>query len=428
MTPTNGDLMNDSTTSTTARPLDGLRVIEIASWMAAPSAAVILADMGADVIKVEPPRGDAMRGMIRPARQPEPKVDHAFQADNRGKRSLALDMGADGAREVLHRLVATADILLINLLPRRQVQFGLDPETLRSVRPGLVHTTITGYGTNGPDAERPGYDVTAFFGRSGLYEAQREGDGPPPQARTAQGDHTTGLALTTAVLAALRLAESTGELQVVDVSLYGTALWTQASDLAPVLVDGRQPTRRTRHNLVGALSNRFRCAEDRWVVFNMPEEHWWPRFCVAAGIPDIADDERFNSLKGRFDNSAELVDIIDDALSKRTLDEWGQIFDEHGLIWGPALRYAEVVEDPQAAATNRFPTVSHPHGDFRTTAVPMRIEGAEIGPTGRAPEVGEHSIELLSELGVDDATVEAWLDAGVTVRTPAPLKPGAELH
>ena len=193
--------------TSTAGPLDGLRVVEIASWMAGPSAAAILADMGADVIKIEPLTGDPMRGLIRPAKQPGPhQVDHAFQVDNRGKRSMAIDLGSDEGQAIVRRVVATADIFVVNLLPHRQARFGLDAASVDAIRPGIVHATLTGYGLDGPETWRPGYDVTAFFGRSGLYDAQREGDGPPPQARTAQGDHTTGMAMTTAILGALRLA------------------------------------------------------------------------------------------------------------------------------------------------------------------------------------------------------------------------------
>ncbi|MDG2113935.1 MAG: CoA transferase, partial [Actinomycetota bacterium] len=181
-----------------AAPLDDVRIIEIDSWMAAPSAGAILADLGADVIKVEPLRGDPMRGMGRPAKVDEAikGYDFQFDVDNRGKRSVAVDLDSEQGAAVVRRLVAGADVFMCNLLVHRQERFGLDPASLTAVNPRIVHATLTGYGTTGPEAWRPGYDVTAFFGRSGIYDAMREGElGAVPMARPAQGDHTTGLAL-----------------------------------------------------------------------------------------------------------------------------------------------------------------------------------------------------------------------------------------
>ncbi len=398
----------------TTGPLAGVRVVEIASWIAAPSAGAVLADMGADVVKIEPIGGDAMRGLLRPAKQTGPdRIDHPFQVSNRGKRSIALDLGSDAGSQLAKKLITTANVLIVNLLPQRQERFGLDPTSITAVRPGIVHATMTGYGVDGPEAWRPGYDVTAFFGRSGAYDNMREGDGAPPRAPVGQGDHAAGLAMTTAVLAALRLAEKTGETQIVDVNLFATAIWTQASELASVLVDGRQPTNRDRGQSIGALTNRFPCGDDRWVVLNMPEEHWWPRFANSVDRSEWLVDPRFATVRDRFQNMAGLVAAIDEALSHRDLLAWGVIFDEEGLIWGPIQTYLEVASDPQAIATGRFPLTEHPHGDFRTVAAPLKIAGADVSPKGRAPETGEHTAELLAEVGIDATEVEKLESNGV---------------
>ena len=200
-------------------PLDNVTVVEIDNWMASPSAGAILADLGADVIKIEPLSGDPMRDMGRPAKVSEDKkkFDYQFDVSNRGKRSIAIDLESEAGMEVVFLLIARADVFMCNLLKHRQDKFGLDPHNIKQANPRIVHATLTGYGTNGPEAHRPGYDVTAFFGRSGLYDAMREGEtGTVPMARPAQGDHTTGLAFVAAILAALRLAERTGEAQVVE--------------------------------------------------------------------------------------------------------------------------------------------------------------------------------------------------------------------
>ena len=184
-----------------AAPLDDVVVLEIDNWMAAPSAAAVLADMGATVIKIEPLSGDPMRDMGRPVKNPDlseelKNYDFQFDVDNRGKQSIAVALDQPEGADLVRKLVAKADIFMCNLLTARQQKFGLEPETLFKINPKLVHATLTGYGTSGPDAWRPGYDVTAFFGRSGLYDASREGDdGVVPMARPAQGDHTTGLAM-----------------------------------------------------------------------------------------------------------------------------------------------------------------------------------------------------------------------------------------
>jgi crotonobetainyl-CoA:carnitine CoA-transferase CaiB-like acyl-CoA transferase len=398
-------------------PLDDVTVIEIDNWMAAPSAGAILADLGARVIKVEPPKGDPMRGMGRPPKVdegPAKQYDYGFDVDNRGKRSIAVDLTSAEGQAVVQRLVASADVFLCNLLTGRQEKYGLDAATLMGHNPRLVHATLTGYGTDGPESARPGYDVTAFFGRSGLYDAMREGpEGIVPMARPAQGDHTTGLALVSAILAALRLAERTGTGQAVETSLYETAVWTQATDFAVTAVDRAPVRRRTRHELISATANRYPCGDGKWIVLNQPEPAAWPRFCKAIGRDEWVDDERFQDTRGRFHNMREIVDGIDETLSTKSRDEWGAVFDAAGIIWGPVLTLDEVADDPQAEAIGLFPEIEHPTlGRYRTVRVPMRFAGAEVGPRGPAPAIGEHSEAVLREAGFDDAEIDALRAAG----------------
>ena len=194
-------------------PLSNIRVVEATNWMAAPSAGAILADMGAEVIKVEPPSGDAVRGLIRPPKVDgdAADIDYSFTVDNRGKKSVAIAFNEPEGADVMRRLISGADIFLCNLLPDRQARYGLDPDTLLAETPRLVHATLTGYGLEGPDADRPGFDLTTFFGRGAITDSMSEPGGVAPNPRTAQGDHTTGLALVASILAALRLVEQTGE-------------------------------------------------------------------------------------------------------------------------------------------------------------------------------------------------------------------------
>jgi crotonobetainyl-CoA:carnitine CoA-transferase CaiB-like acyl-CoA transferase len=387
-------------------PLDGIRVLDLSQVVSGPICARVLADLGADVVKIEPLGGDPMRGKTRQPKLPDhPPVDESFHVDNRGKRSIAVALDTDEGATLVRRIVAGADVLVTNLLPHRQTRFGLTPDDLLAMQPRLVHATLSGYGLEGPDATRPGYDVTAFFGRGAISDSLAEPDGPPPHPRPAQGDHTTGLALVAAVLAALRLVDRTGEGQVIDVSLFATAAWTMATDLAPTLVDRRQPSRRGRHHLITPLANRFPCGDGKWVVFNMPEEHWWPRFCHAVGRDEWTVDERFQDTKGRFDHMPILVDGIDEALSMRSRDEWAEVFDEAGLIWGPANDLADLVGDPQAAAAGLWAELEHPEvGRFETVSTPIRIRGVDTSPASIGPSIGQHTDEVLAglDLGEDE--------------------------
>ncbi|MCY4214914.1 MAG: CoA transferase [Gammaproteobacteria bacterium] len=398
-------------------PLEDIKVLEVDNYMAAPSAAAILADMGADVLKIEPITGDPMRGMSRPLRVDSSFADYdlQFDVDNRGKRSAAIALDKPEGQALAQRLAQDADVFLCNLLAQRQQRFGLDPDTLFATNPRLVHATLTGYGTTGPEAWRPGYDVTAFFGRSGLYDAMREGeDGVVPMARPAQGDHTTGLALVAAILAALRLAERTGEGQVVETSLYETAVWTQASDFGITATDKAPVRRRARHEQLTPMTNRYPCGDGKWVVLNMLDGGAWERLCRAIGRTDWLADERLATGRDRYRHMAELVDGIDATLSARTRDEWGAVFDEHGVIWGPVLGLHEVVDDPQANAIGLFPELQHPElGTYRTVNAPMRFKTAEVRPRGPAPKVGEHTRQILREAGLSQPELQALFDKGI---------------
>jgi crotonobetainyl-CoA:carnitine CoA-transferase CaiB-like acyl-CoA transferase len=400
-----------------AAPLDDITVVEVDSWMAAPSAAVILADLGATVIKIEPLAGDPMRGNGRPPKLEGEIRDYDFQfdVDNRGKRSILVDLASPAGTDIVHRLCKGAEVFLCNLLPHRQQKFGLDPAGLHELNPRLVHATLTGYGTEGPDAWRPGYDVTAFFGRSGLYDAMREGvDGEVPMARPAQGDHCTGLALAGAILAALRMVERTGEGQVVETSLYETAVWSQASDYATTAIDKAPVRQRARQEMLLPTANRYPCGDGKWVVFNMPEASAWPKFCKAIGRDEWLDDERLVDARSRYRLMHELVPKIDESLARRSRDEWGKIFDDAGLIWGPVLALHEVVDDPQAEAINLFPKISDENlGEYRTVNIPMRFRTANVGPKGRSPRAGEHTTEMLRRAGFDDADIERLYASGV---------------
>lgn len=399
-------------------PLDDIRVIEVDNWMAAPAAMAVLADLGADVIKVEPLHGDAMRGAQRPPKLPEGQrqaFDYGFNVDNRGKRSIAVDLTTDAGAALVARLCASADVFACNLLPNRQARFGLDAESLHGVNPRLVHATFTGYGTTGPDAERPGFDVTAFFARSGLSDATKEGpDGVVPRPGVAQGDHSSAMSLVGAILAGLRMAERTGEGQIVEASLFGTAVWTLANDLA-VTVEDRAPVRsRSRHTVISPVMNRFPTGDGKWLMLNLPARNGWDVFCRAVGKDDWLERKEWSSGKLRYKAMTEIIDEMDALFATKGRDEWGEIFDAGGVVWGPVLSLDEVVDDPQAEAAGLFPTMTHPEfGEFRTVAAPFMIHDVPMGPRRIAPEIGENTVAVLTEAGLNAEEIDALHADGI---------------
>ena len=221
-------------------------------------------------------------------------------------------------------------------------------------------------------------------------------------------------AIVGAVLAALRLAERTGETQVVETSLYETAVWTQASDFAVTAVDRAPVRRRARNEMILPTANRYPCGDGKWIVMNMPEAAAWDKLCRIIGREDWLDDERLSDVRGRFHHMAELVAGIDEALAHRTRDEWGEIFDAEGMIWGPVMGLHEVAQDPQAEAIGLFPDIEGPHGPYRSVGIPMRFATAEVGPGGPAPRLGEHTAQILREAGFTDDEADE-LRSGSTV-------------
>ena len=398
-------------------PLQDITIVTVESWMAAPSASAIFADMGARVIKVEPPSGDPMRGLSRKPKVDGDLVTHdlQFDVDNRGKQSVTIALDRPDGQRLVHQLIAQAQVFMCNLLPQRQAKFGLDAKRLEAINPQLVHATLTGYGSTGPEAQRPGYDVTAFFGRSGLYDAMREGDdGDVPMARPAQGDHTTGLALVAAILAALRASERSGEFQVVETSLFETAVWTQATDFSVTAVDQAPVRRRRRQEQLTPTANRYPCGDGKWIVLNNPEPHAWPRFCRALELEALIEDPRFLEPRDRYDNMAQLVALIDEKLTERGRDQWGERLDANGIIWGPVLALHEVAADPQATAIGLFPEIEHErYGRYRTVNVPMRFARTEVRPRGAAPGIGEHTAEVLAEVGLSETEIARLRADGV---------------
>ena len=400
-------------------PLAGVRVVEVANWVAGPSCAAVMADLGADVIKVEPPVGDSMRGRLRQPKVPEgtPTTDYPFQMDNRGKRSIAVALDDPDGPAIVHRLAASADVFITNLINERQGRYQLSFDDVRAVNPRVVYASLSGYGPRGDEADKTAFDMTAFFARGGV--ASVVGETAPARFRPGQGDHVAALSLLSGVLAALRLRDRTDEAQLVEVSLLRNGVWTLACDMASTLIDGHQPTRRTRSQPVNVLMESYQCGDGKWLQLSAAGVEAWPVFCAVIGRPDLENDPRFDTLEHRYENGLALMSELDGVFATAPRAEWGRRFDEAKLTWGKISDLPDVAEDPQVRAAGAITKVDHPVvGTFETVAAPFDLPRADVGVRGPAPEVGEHSAEVLAELGYDAGAIADLTARGVVGPKP----------
>ncbi len=394
-------------------PLEGIRVVELANYVAAPAAGGLLRDLGADVIKIEPPGGEVMRGVI-PSGAASVPFNFLFELENRGKRSVTVALDAPGGPEVVHRLLTRADIFLTNLLPRRLERFGLTPAEVHARNPHVVVVAVTGYGLEGPDADRPGFDFSAFWTRSGIMSLVGHPGAPPVISRIAQGDHTTGLAAVAAALAALRLRDRTGRGTVVDISLQQTGVYTIATDVAKTLIDGRQPRRFDRTAPENPLFNTYPTADGHWIMLvHMTPDPYWPRLCRVIGRTDWEHDPALATMAARRQRGAEIAAAIEAAFSAEPLGALAERLDREGLIWAPMVELPQVVADPQLRGRGAFQPLETPAGTYETVAAPFRIADADVRPRGMASEPGADTLDVLREAGYSEEEIAALAEAGV---------------
>ena len=396
-------------------PLEDIRVVEVASYVAAPAAGALLADLGAEVVKVEIPQGEIYRHSTPRRvgyRSDFPEAPH-FQMDNRGKRSLALDLAREPARRALERVLDRTDVLLTNLLPARLVRYALDAASLRETRPGLIVANLTGYGTSGPEADRPGFDYTAYWARTGFMDQMHEPDGPPAFLRGGVGDHAAALALVAGVLAALRVRDRSGEGQTVGVSLLHTGFYILGNDVALALASGQEPPRHDRRSARNPLWNHYRTRDDRWLFLVMIEsDRYWPDFCEAVGRPEWRDDPRFDGAIPRYRHAEILCALLTELFEQRSLAEWEPLLERRRLIWSPVRTLSEALGDEQARATGVFAPVDHPTaGRYETVAPPIRLSDHEMSGARPAPALGADSRAILSETGLGPEEIDAALES-----------------
>ncbi len=407
--------------------LEGLRVIELATYIAAPSAGMLLSEWGADVIKVEPPEGCPMRGVFSGLLRDDLSGNPVFDLDNRGKRSVVLDLKQPAGIEALRLLLGGADVFLTNMRPAALEKLKLDYSSLKDGFPSLIYASVTGYGHAGPDRGRPGFDISAFFARSGLTHAStRKGEEPVPP-RMGVGDHITGVGTAAGILAALHARSRSGKGAMIDASLLRAGIYALGADTAIQLKFGRMSSTKTRHQIFHPFSNYFRTRDGRWLVI-VPRQgaKEWQRLCMGVGAKDLAADTRFHTPGGRRAHAAEAVERLDRIFAAGDFEEWEDRLDKADIVWAPVLRPADVAGDAQAEAAGAFREMREPGGSgatYRTVCGPVRFEGPDAPPAQEvfpaSPELGRDTLAVLAEAGMSQAELDKRRKAGVFGKTPA---------
>jgi len=396
--------------------MEGIKVVELGHWVVMPSAAAILGDWGADVIKVEDPWvGDGVRGVNSIEGIPLGNgVHYLFEVMNRNKRSVGINLRQERGREAMNKLLEGADVFLSNFQPQVLARYGLDYETVAKLNPRLIYGVLTGYGEKGPDKDKPGYDYAAFWARSGLMRKIGPPDAPPPPQRSGMGDNISSLCVVSGTLAGLFARERTGKGQEVSFSLYNTGVWALQHDIQMPLVTGQEIPNTDRRNVSNPLWNTYQTKDDRWMQLVMVQsDRFWSPFCRTLGLAHLEKDPRFESHIKREENNEELIRIISEEMGNRPLEEWEELFEKNELVSSRVQSPMDVVNDPQAIENDFFTEFDHPVvGPLKLVASPVKFNGQKPPIRLPAPEVGQHTEEVLLELGYSWEDIAGLKDLG----------------
>jgi crotonobetainyl-CoA:carnitine CoA-transferase CaiB-like acyl-CoA transferase len=394
--------------------LSGLRVIDCGTYIAGPAAATILSDFGADVIKIErPPHGDPYRYLPQVAGMPLSDVNYTWILDARNKKSVALDLNDAEARGALLKLIEFADIFITNYQPQLQRKFGLEYKDLAALNPRLIYASVTGYGEHGDDAEKPGYDATAYWARSGLMSSMHNGDAEPVQSPAGFGDHPTSMTLFASIMIGLYQRQITGRGTKVSTSLMASGAWSHACSIQAALCGAQFLPKWTRKQAINPFVNHYVASDGKRLFFCLLEPvRDWPNLCKALDWPHLLHDERFNSSQARRMHNVELIALIDEAIAKHDLEHWTRVFKQHDLVWGPVPSPDEVAADPQLAANGVFAEIEP---GLRTVQNPINVEGVAKSKPRMAPGVGEHTREVLRSAGLSEGEIDAMIARGAVL-------------
>ncbi|WP_330255045.1 CoA transferase [Nocardia sp. NBC_00565] len=399
--------------------LEGVKVIELAAWTFVPSAGAVLADWGADVIKIEHPEtGDPQRGLVNSGVVAGAAgVNHFIEQPNRGKRSVGLDVANPQGLEILYKLIEQADVFTTNLLPGSQQRLGIDIESIRARNPKIIYARGHGYGPKGPQADRGGFDLAAYWARGGIGDALAAGDGSyPPIQRPAFGDVFAGFAIAGGVAAALYKRERTGKPSLVDVSLLSTALWQLGPDVVGSKVIGSNIPKYDLDEMPNPVTSIYRTGDNRFLALVLLQsDRFWPDLCARIGRPDLIADERFADARARFANRKECTAELRRTFESQPLAHWCKQLEDFDGVWDAFQSALEMHDDPQVEANGYLPEVTDANGNtFALAANPVQFDETPA-PLRPAPGHGEHTDEVLQELGLDWDQIIALKEAAAVI-------------
>ena len=401
-----------------AGPLTGIKVVEVANFLAVPCCAALMADMGADVIKVEPLEGDPYRWMSSDGTYGfDFPINYAFELDNRGKRGISIDLNKPEASEIVQELARQADVFVTNLLPRRMERFGLTYEQLSADNPRLIYLALSGYGPVGPKKDKLGFDHTAFWASSGLMHLYSELADEPIDILNGMGDHTTAPTLLAGVLAAILERQRTGMGRRVTTSLMNMGLWVIGADVQEALASNAPLHRRSRVDAIDAMINTYRASDDKWFLMVMPDSQAnWAKLCNALDRPDLITDPRFAEFEARRSREPEVIATLDEIFLQRTMEEWVPVLEANNVIYAPVREMLDALSDPQVELNDMVRTIDHPeHGPYKIINTPVHLEDTDIGPKSAAPELGQHTEEVLLEMGYSWKDINRLQDSGAII-------------
>jgi crotonobetainyl-CoA:carnitine CoA-transferase CaiB-like acyl-CoA transferase len=397
----------------------GLKVVDFASFIAGPGAAVILSDFGADVVKVEPPAGELWRIGHKIPPQPQAKDAYPWHLANRNKRGMTLDLKSPSAKQVLERLVKWADVLIVNTPHAARKKLGLEYDDVAGWNPRLIYADLTGFGEKGPDANLPGFDITSYWARSGLLSMTRDAGAPPTWPVAGSGDNATAVGLYSAIVTALYRRERTGKGSYVTTSLLAEGIWSASVSIQAALSDAKFFGPHDRKNPANAAMNVYRAADDTWFVLLVTPDKLT---AVAKAIDrtDLLTDPRFSDPAKLATNMPQLTAILDEVFSSQPMSHWSEVFNGVRVTFGAVRGPQEVINDPQLRV-NEMVVPLEGAGDKLTLTIssPIQVHGVTKIAARRAPELGEHNDEILKDLGFDAKTIDNLHASGAVPKAAA---------
>src|ERR1700723_119492 len=390
----------------------GLKVVDLASFIAGPSAAVILSDFGADVIKVEPPSGDTWRVGHKIPPQPQASDAYPWHLANRNKRGIALDLKSPSAVLVLKRLVEWADVFIVNTPHPARKRLDLEYDDVAKWNPRLIYADLTGFGEKGPDADLPGFDITAYWARSGLLSMTRDAGAPPTWPVAGSGDNATAVGLYSAIVTALYRRERTGKGSYVTTSLLAEGIWSASVSIQAALCGAKFFGLHDRKNPANAAMNVYRAKDETWFVLIVTPDNL-EAVAKAIGRPDLLTDPRFSDPAKLTENMPQLTSILDKIFCAEPMAYWYQVFNGVHVTFGAVRGPQEVVNDPQLQANDIIVPLTGAGGKLTSTiSSPLQVHGIAKVPAKRAPKIGEHNEEVLRQLGFSATEIDGLLASG----------------